>query len=152
MSERSLSETVNEEEEAAIIKLTMRALKEYYGLNPGKYANAAKGIGYQLGFELAGLMKSTQFNELIEELSSFWRRNGIGEMEWMDKDRNILKIEECSDCLGRGYGAGYPLCPAKEGIIEGLLFKKLKERYLAEEIECCGTLAPNCLFLIKKRA
>lgn len=142
---------MNEQEEAEVIKLTFRALKEYYGLNPGKYTDAAKRIGYQLGLELAELMKSTTFKELVEELSSFWKKNSVGEMELIDKDKNILKIEECSDCLGKGYGAGYPLCPAKEGIIEGLLLKKLKERYMVEEIECCGTLAPNCLFLIKKR-
>lgn len=147
------TERSEEEEEAAVIKLSMRTLKEHYGLNPGKFSKPTRDIGYQLGIELFKRVTKLQANHCIEdvvsELNRYWVQNGIGEISWYDRDNLLLAIQYCSDCLGRGYGAGYTLCPFKEGLIEAVLESALGGSFSVKEIECCGTQASNCLFKIE---
>ncbi len=72
-----------DKEEAAILKLSMKTLKEHYGLNPGKNAKTVRAIGYQLGAELANSsLHSNEIGPLVEELGTYWKKNEIGEMSW----------------------------------------------------------------------
>ncbi len=135
-------------EQAELLKLSMQSLKEHYGLKPGKHRNPARAIGYQLGLEVANGLSSTDLDDVIDELSAYWSRNGIGEMSWQDRAHLLLKIRDCSDCLGQSYGAGYTLCPFKEGLLEAVLNTKTDTAYKVTEIECCGTQAPACVFQI----
>lgn len=142
----------DDEEEASILKLSMRALREYYGLNPGKHAESARGLGYQLGIGLAKILPSSPSADLdavVKDLALYWSRNAIGEMSWMDRGNLLLAINNCSDCLGKSYGAGYTLCPFKEGLLAAFLGVKLGKPFRVREIECCGTQAANCLFKIE---
>ncbi len=139
---------VEPEEEAAILKLTMKTLKDQYGLNPGKYANTVRKIGYQLGTELAGMLDSSDIDSLVVELGEFWIMNGIGEISWEDRTEWLIAINFCSDCFSRSYGAGYTLCPFKEGLFEAVFRLKTGKKFKVTEIECCGTLSPGCLFKI----
>jgi predicted hydrocarbon binding protein len=139
----------SEAEEADILKLSMKTLREHYGLNPGRHAKVVKGIGYQLGCELASGFHSTEMKSLFEELSSYWRRNGIGEMSWYDENEGLASINFCSDCSSRSYGAGYALCPFKEGLLEAVFDTKLGRKFKVIEVECCGTQSPGCLFRIE---
>lgn len=136
------------DEKAELLKLSMQSLKEHYGLKPGKHRSPARAIGYQLGLEVAKGLSSTGFDDVIVELSAYWSRNGIGEMSWKDRTHLLLKIQDCSDCLGQSYGAGYTLCPFKEGLLEAVLDTKTNTSYKVKEIECCGTQAPGCVFQI----
>ncbi len=135
-------------EEAAILKLSMQTLKEHYGLNPGKHAKTVRGIGYQLGVELANDLRSGDVRSLVSELAEYWLKNEIGEMSWEDEKQGLLAVNFCSDCLGRSYGAGYTLCPFKEGLLEAVFDSKLGRKYKVTEIECCGTQDAGCLFRI----
>ncbi len=136
--------------QAELLKLSMKSLKEHYGLKPGKHRNPAKAIGYQLGLDVANGIFSTSLDPIIDELAAYWLRNGIGEMSWQDRAHLLLKIRDCSDCLGQSYGAGYTLCPFKEGLLEAVLAAKTDTPYQVMEIECCGTQAPTCVFQITK--
>ncbi len=136
------------DEQAELLKLSMRSLKEHYGLKPGKHRNPAKAIGYQLGLEVANGISSTSLDAVIDELSAYWLRNGIGEMSWQDRTHLLLKIRDCSDCLGQSYGAGYTLCPFKEGLLEAVLSTRTDTPFKVKEIECCGTQAPACVLQI----
>jgi predicted hydrocarbon binding protein len=135
---------------ASILKLSMQTLKEHYGLNPGKYTRVVRGIGSKFGYELAHEISSTDLDGIVDELSRYWVQNGIGEMSWADRKENSIKITNCSDCLGRSYGAGFVLCPFKEGLLESVLQTKISKNYRVKELECCGTLAPACLFKITR--
>lgn len=151
MPEQNLGET-EEAEEAAIIKLSMQTLKMHYGLNPGKYRKPVKSIGYQLGAELAKILPqqgSKDVQQVVKDLSSFWMRHEIGEMGWVSNGEGLVRIQFCSDCLGRSYGIGFTLCPFKEGLLEAVLKSRLDTNFHVEEIECCGTQAEGCLFKIE---
>ncbi|MDG7002093.1 MAG: hypothetical protein JRN15_23575 [Nitrososphaerota archaeon] len=140
----------SEDEEAQILKLSMKTLKEHYGLNPGKHAKTVRGIGYQLGAELANRLHSSELKMVISELSEYWKRNEIGEMEWEDESEGLLSVNFCSDCLSRSYGVGYALCPFKEGLLEAVLSSRLSQKYKVTEVACCGTLASGCSFKLEK--
>ncbi len=148
----SVFATESDEEESAILKLSMRTLKDHYGLNPGKHAKIVKRIGYQLGSELSTRFHSTEMSSLIAELCEYWLRNKIGEISWENEKEGLLAINFCSDCFSRSYGAGYVLCPFKEGLLEAVLHSKLLEEFKVTEVECCGTQAPGCLFRIERSA
>lgn len=155
MAEQDFEERAAEKEQASIIKLSMQTLKMHYGLNPGKYREPVRSIGYQLGSELAKLLpqqeqgKVADVDDVVKGLAPYWMHYGIGEMYWVDKAEMLLAIQFCSDCLGRGYGAGYTICPFKEGLLEAVIKSKLRKNYHVEEVECCGTQATNCLFKIE---
>ena len=134
-------------EDAEMLKLTMKALKEFYGLNPGKQAASVRETGNKLGLVFADGFVDGDSEEVIEQMAEFWVKNGIGEMRW-DKETGLLKIDNCSDCLGRSYGAGYTLCPFKEGFIGAVLSKKTGQQVVVSETECCGTLADGCRFKV----
>ncbi len=138
------------DEEATVLKLSMQSLKEHYGLRPGKHANPAREMGHQLGRELANRISATGLDGVITELAAYWSQNGIGEMSWEDRSHLLLKIRDCSDCLGQAYGAGYTLCPFKEGLLEAVLQARTNGHYKVREIACCGTQAPSCLFQINE--
>jgi predicted hydrocarbon binding protein len=139
------------EEQASIIKLSMHTLKDHYGLNPGKYRKPVRSIGFQLGLELARILPTEAIRDVdsvVKQLSSYWMKYGIGEMFWVDRgEEMLLGIQFCSDCIGRG--AGYTTCPFKEGILEAVLESKLENKYRVDEVECCGSPAPNCVFKIE---
>jgi predicted hydrocarbon binding protein len=137
------------EDQTNVLKLSMWTLKEYYGLNLGKYTTPVKQIGYQLGVELARQMSAPSRAALIEELARDWFGKGIGRMAWEDESSLMLRLEDCSDCLGKGYGAGYLLCPFKEGLLEAVLEARLEKRFRVKEVERCGTGASSCLFKIR---
>ena len=145
---RMVSES-NDDEEAAILKLSMKTLKDHYGLNPGKHAKIVKSIGHQLGTELSTRFQSKDMHSVINELSEYWLRNKIGEMSWEDEQEGLLAVNFCSDCFSRSYGAGYVLCPFKEGLLEAVLESRLGQQFSVTEVECCGTQAPGCLFKIE---
>lgn len=144
----TLTELVDEE--ANLLKLSMQSLKEHYGLKPGKHSNPAREIGRQLGRDLANKLSATSLDTAIDELAAYWIQNGIGEMSWQDRSQLLLKIQDCSDCLGKAYGAGFTLCPFKEGFLEAVLQARTGNTFKVREIECCGTQAPNCLFQINQ--
>jgi predicted hydrocarbon binding protein len=140
------------DEEAEVLKLSMQSLKEYYGLNLGRHAKSAREIGYQLGLELARSLPHPapeDVNEVVKLLAWYWSTYRIGELFWANQERSLLAIRNCSDCIGQGYGAGYTLCPFKEGLLKAVLEAKLCRQFLVREVECCGTCAPNCVFEIK---
>lgn len=140
----------SENEEAEILKLSMKTLKEHYGLNPGKHARTVRGIGYQLGLELANDLHSIDIKSLISELGEYWKRNEIGEMSWEDENEGLVAVNFCSDCISRSYGAGYVLCPFKEGLLEAVLATRLGQKYRVTEVACCGTQSPGCSFKLEK--
>ncbi len=138
------------DDEAELLKLSMKSLKEHYGFNPGKERKAARDLGHQLGIELSNRITGKTIDPIVDQLAGYWIRNGIGEMSWQDRTNMLLKIESCSDCLGQGRGAGYTLCPFKEGLLEAVLTTKTGSNYKVQEVECCGTLAPSCVFEISQ--
>ena len=141
-----------ENEEASVIKLAMKTLKNHYGLNPGKYAKPVREIGYQLGVEFSKILRtnSTDLDRIIEEMGCYWVKHAIGEIRWADRENMLVEMKYCSDCFSRGYGAGYTLCPFKEGLLKAVLEEKTGNKFEVLEMECCGTQSNNCLFKVER--
>ncbi|MDG6988748.1 MAG: hypothetical protein JRN21_05405 [Nitrososphaerota archaeon] len=144
-------------EMAAELKVAMRALKQYGGLDPSKNRAAIRGVGKVMGSEFAKWMIARSSAQspavgnhksrlLVAGLSSFWKDNGIGEMKVVDEEPLTIGIERCHDCLGWMTGVGVAVCPFKEGFLEAVFDDVLKSKHWVEETECCGTLSPSCKF------
>lgn len=133
------------------VKMVMKGLRTIYGLDPGKYRNILKRAGYDYGKILSSLMISEDLYSILDELQRLWNEFELGKMdvESVSPNEAKLKIVECCDCTGIKYGIGVTLCPFKEGLIEGVLYHKLKHKFNVVEIECCGTFHEGCRFKIR---
>jgi predicted hydrocarbon binding protein len=96
---------------------------------------------------MAQRISATKLDALIDELRLYWVRNGIGEIDWADKNNMYLKIQKCVDCFDSRY-TNYKLCPFKEGYLEAILRTKLGVPLRVREVECCS-MKVNCIFHIK---
>ena len=137
-----------EEELATATKITMKALKEYFGLSPTAYAWILQNVGSQLAHAFSKTVTAKELDVVIERMTTFWNTYGLGEMETVSKEPLTLEIRNCFDCLGNRYGVGEPLCPFKEGFVKTVLDDKLGTNVEVKEIECCGTGSPICRFTV----
>ena len=136
---------ISEPVEGEMIKLAMQTLSEHYGMHRGKGRRAARVMGHQLGADLADRFVSSDLPSVVEELSRFWKRNGIGEVAWNDED----KLELAVRYSGETFVDKQMLCPFKEGLIEALLKKRLSEQVTVKEIDCAGKQeGTSCIFKI----
>jgi len=136
---------LSEPDEGKMIKLAMQTLSEHYGMHRGRGKRAARVLGHQLGADLAGRFVSADLTGVVEELSRFWKRNGIGNVVWHDKDNLELAVRYS----GETAEDKQMLCPFKEGLIEALLKKRLSEQVSVKETECGGKRdGSNCIFKI----
>ena len=136
---------LSEPDEGKMIKLAMQTLGEHYGMHRGRGRRAARVLGHQLGSDLAARFVSSDLTAVVEELSKFWKRNGIGEVAWHDKDNLELALRY----TGESVDDKQMLCPFEEGLIEALLKKRLSEQVSVKEIQCAGKQEGlNCIFKI----
>jgi predicted hydrocarbon binding protein len=136
---------LSEPDEGKMIKLAMQTLSEHYGMHRGRGRRAARVLGHQLGADLAARFVSTDLTAVVEELSRFWKRNGIGDVVWHDKDNLELAVRYSGETVEDKQ----MLCPFKEGLIEALLKKRLSEQVAVKETECAGKQeGSNCIFKI----
>ena len=136
---------LSEPDEGKMIKLAMQTLSEHYGMHRGRGRRAARVLGHELGHDLTARFVSTDLAAVVEELSRFWKRNGIGDVVWHDKSNLELAVRYSGETVEDKQ----MLCPFKEGLIEALLKKRLSEQVAVKEIECVGKQeGSNCIFKI----
>jgi len=124
---------LSEPDEGRMIELAMQTLSEHYGMHHGRGRRAARVLGHQLGADLADRFVATNLTGVVEELSRFWKRNGIGEVVWHDKDNLELAVRFSGEMEDKQM-----LCPFKEGLIEAVLKKRLSEQVSVKEADFGG--------------
>lgn len=137
---------MQDQELGSMLRVTMKAIKEFSGLDPSKHRNAIKRAGEELGHSVAKVINAEDPLDLAAKLSLFWNTNGLGEMELVQTDPLTLEVRNCYDCLGWKTGVGVTLCAFKEGLLKMVFEDVLKTSFEVEETECCGTIAPSCRF------
>lgn len=134
------------EELFAVVRLTMKALKEQSGLDPKDRRPTLQRAGAELGHVVSKSMRSNDVEGVLSELSASWGANNLGEMQIVSESPLTLEVRNCFDCLGVGYGVGVTLCGFKEGFIKAVLDDRLGTHSEVTEVECCGTRAQHCRF------
>jgi hypothetical protein len=107
-------------------------------------------LGYELGKEvMSEKIKGTALEDVLKELSSYWKHAHLGEIEIIEKNDNVvLRVVECFDCVTMP-DIGKNLCFFDAGIFAGTLEKILQRKYSVREVKCWGTGYEYCEFEIK---
>lgn len=133
------------DEIAESIKVTMKALKDFFGLESSSVRGRLRSVGAEFGHMVARNVTESRNPEIIlKEIEAFWNNHGLGEMEILEKDPYTFTVRNCYDCIAAS--AGETLCAFKEGFINAILTDRTGGIGDVTEIECCGTGAENCTF------
>ena len=136
---------MHDDEIAESVKVTMKALKEFFGLKAASRRELLKSVGAEFGHIVArNITDSKDPQVILDKITVFWNTHGLGEMEATKEDRFTFTVRNCYDCLGAS--AGDTLCGFKEGFINAILSDRTGGIGSVEEIECCGSGAESCKF------
>ena len=134
-----------EDEIAESVKVSMKALKDFYGLKSGSYQGRLRSVGAEFGHIVSRNITDSKDPEVIlNEIARFWNTHGLGEMEVTKEDPFTFTVRNCYDCLAAS--SGETLCGFKEGFINAIMSDRTGGMGSVEEIECCGTGAESCKF------
>ncbi len=135
----------HEDEIAESVKVTMKALKDFFGLKSASRQGRLRSVGTEFGHIVArNITDSKDPQVILDEISTFWNTHGLGEMEATKEDPFTFTVRNCYDCLGAS--AGDTLCGFKEGFINEILTDRTGGMGSVREIECCGSGAESCKF------
>ncbi len=141
------TEARHDDEIAESIKVTMRALNDFFGSRIASKEGRLRAVGSEFGHIVAkNITKSDNPALLLDEIASFWNSNGLGEMEIAKGQLLTLTVRNCYDCMGAQ--AGEPLCSFKEGFINAILSDRTGGIGMVDEVECCGSGAAACKFRV----
>jgi len=140
-------EARRDDEIAESIKVTMKALNDFFGSRVASKEGRLRAVGSEFGHMVAkNITRSDNPTVLLSEIASFWNTNGLGEME-IDKGQPLtFTVRNCYDCMGAQ--AGEPLCSFKEGFINAVLSDGRRRIGSVDEVECCSRGAPACKFRV----
>ncbi len=140
------------DEIAESVKITMKALKEFYGLRSRSKDAALRQIGSEFGHIVArNISSSNDSEEVLSQIASFWNKYGLGEME-IDSNEGkksgpiTFSLNDCYDCIGSS--AGEVLCAFKEGFVNAIIADRTGNIGSVNEMECCGSGAKRCRFKV----
>lgn len=119
---------------------------ESYGINT---MPALRVAGRQIGEEVSSLFKADDIDDLLKEISNFWRVHGIGRIKVHKMYPEIEIIsEDCFYC-GNMPNVGRTLCALDEGMLESIIDSKLGVKSCVKEVECSGLGHERCKFVIR---
>jgi predicted hydrocarbon binding protein/sugar-specific transcriptional regulator TrmB len=108
-----------------------------------------KGIGKQIGMDVASNFKAKTQTTLMKEVTEYWSTHGLGRMSHtLENSTMTIIVDECLECKDSP-NVGDTLCTLDEGLIEGILEAKLKVDASVQEVECYGTGHDHCKFVVK---
>lgn len=107
---------------------------------------ALKEIGRDAGRVLGDEMSAENKDELLEEISEFWKKTGLGNMKATSS--GDLVVEGCFDCSDMP-SVGHTLCSLDEGLLEGIFESSLDQKVEVKELECHGKGDSHCRFDLK---
>lgn len=135
------------DEVAESIKVTMKALKDYFGLKSGTQEHRLRVIGSEFGHMVSrNIASEGNTGQILKEVGSFWTHYGLGEMKLEGTEPLTFTMRDCYDCIGAI--SGETLCAFKEGFINAILNDKGGRIGTIKETECCGTGAETCRFTV----
>jgi predicted hydrocarbon binding protein len=136
------------DEIAESVKVTMKALKDFFGVRGASKQARLRAVGSEFGHIVArNISRSNDPDSVLAEIASFWNGYGLGEMEIEKGDSTTFTLRNCCDCIG--VESGDLLCGFKEGFVNAILNDRTGGIGSVEEIECCTMGHENCRFRVK---
>ena len=136
------------DEIAESVKITMKALKDFFGVRGVSKQARLRAVGSEFGHIVArNISSSNDPDTVLAEIASFWNDYGLGEMEIEKADPTTFTLRNCYDCIG--VESGDLLCGFKEGFVNAILNDRTGGIGSVEEVECCAMGRENCRFRVK---
>jgi predicted hydrocarbon binding protein len=107
----------------------------------------AKDLGKQLGLDIARHLSPINGESLIESLSELWRRNGFGEIRWLDGEKMLLHSTPYVDIVFPHQLVSRH-CAFKEGILEAVLQRLFENEIVVKEMSHSSIPNESCIFKI----
>ena len=136
------------DELAESVKVTMKALKEFFGVRGASKQARLRAIGSEFGHMVArNISFSNNPDVVLDQIASFWNNNGLGEMNIERGQATTFTLRNCYDCIGTE--SGDLLCGFKEGFVNAILNDRTGGMGSVEELECCTMGKENCRFSVR---
>ena len=136
------------DEIAESVKVTMKALKDFFGVRGASKQARLRAIGSEFGHIVArNVSFSNDPDVVLDQISAFWNGYGLGEMHIDRAQSTTFTLRNCYDCIGTE--SGDLLCGFKEGFVNAILNDRTGGIGSVEEIECCTMGKENCRFSVK---
>ena len=146
-SDRRIEPRQNDEI-AESIKITMNALKDFFGVRGASKQARLRAVGSEFGHIVArNISGSNDPDTVLGEIASFWNSYALGEMEITKGDPTTFSLRNCCDCLGAE--SGELLCSFKEGFVNAIINDRTGGLGSVEEFECCTMGHETCRFRVK---
>ncbi len=143
---RTIAEQIwNSGTEPGTVDVTEPALevaRQYVQILGHRGRPAFEAMGEQIGAELSRGFKGRSLPELLDELTTYWHRNGLGHVSVISKEPLVLEVENYVDC-GKMLSAGRTVCGFVERVIKGILESKLGPLEVLEN-RCHGPGSNQC--------
>ncbi len=101
-----------------------------------------EAMGRHIGIELSRSFKANSLPELLDELTAFWNKNGLGRLSVVSKDPLTLEVENYVDC-GKMLSIGRTVCSFVENVIGSILESKVGSVEVVEN-RCSGLGSNRC--------
>jgi sugar-specific transcriptional regulator TrmB/predicted hydrocarbon binding protein len=103
---------------------------------------AFESMGVHVGRELARSFKSSSLPELMVEVTTFWKRNGLGLLGVVSKEPLVVEVENYVDC-GKMLSIGRTVCSFVERVLTAILEAKIGPVEVKEN-RCYGAGSNRC--------
>ncbi len=104
-------------------------------------------MGEQIGKELSKRFRAEDIDGLVEEISEFWKKNQLGEIEVIEKNPLTFIVKNCYECSNMP-DIGRTLCVFDEGLLKSIFDTRLHKKSTVREVECSGTGYEHCKFIV----
>ncbi|WP_440952330.1 V4R domain-containing protein [Methanococcoides sp. FTZ1] len=105
-------------------------------------------IGQDIGIRIAENFISGYLEELFEEVADYWDIHSLGKLSVISYDPLEIRVDDCFVCKGAP-DVGQNLCSFSEGLLQGIIYRKLNMQCNLVEVECHGNGNDHCLFVMQ---
>lgn len=106
-----------------------------------------RNIGRDIGKSIANNMTSTDTDEVLMEMLSFWERNGLGSFSVTGKDPLQISIYNFFDCRSLPIRVKM-ICSFAQGVFEGVIREKIASECTMEMVSDCTQNCEACIFVM----
>ncbi len=107
-----------------------------------------RNIGRDIGKSFAHNLKSTEPDELFEEMEEFWEKNDIGKFSVLSKEPLKLEVHDFFGCRSLPIKTKV-LCTFVKGVFEGVFSDKFAMDCTMENLSSCNHNCDPCILIMK---
>lgn len=118
-----------------------KAYIDLLGLRPGPIFDSFAGT---IAEELSSKLKSTTLIALVNELSTYWEENSMGELKIVKKKPLTIQVSQFFKCGAKGPKEPHMFCKFTRSLLNGVFAKKLKGKTEITKHNCLGESGGLC--------